>query len=289
MIYYIADMHLGHQNVLRFDARPFESVEDMDETIIRNWNARVTDEDTVYVLGDAFWKNEAGSVAIFSRLKGHKHLIRGNHDRVHGKLGKLWESIEHYAEITDGKTQVVMCHYPIPFYNGQHRGSVMLHGHIHNSRESMILERWKKELHRKKIPTQMVNVGCMLPHMNYTPRSLEELLVSTLQKQRWGDGNATMDKNDYGTFLEKVKPLTDQIATLRDLAYAQYAEITNEILADFISEEREIERILDGLVGYLDDPRFLELSKKICGHIFERYPGLVCDFVNYYKTHYAEK
>ena len=58
MIYYIADMHFGHKNVLRFDNRPFADTELMDEVLIHNWNERVTDEDTVYVLGDAFWKNE---------------------------------------------------------------------------------------------------------------------------------------------------------------------------------------------------------------------------------------
>ena len=176
MIYYIADMHFGHQNVLRFDARPFESVEDMDETIIRNWNARVTDEDTVYVLGDAFWKNEAGSMAIFSRLKGHKHLIRGNHDRVHGKLGKLWESIEHYAEITDGNTQVVMCHYPIPFYKGQFYGGVMLYGHVHNSQDWELLKKCQQLTWEAGRPSHLINVGCMMPYMNYAPRTLVEIM-----------------------------------------------------------------------------------------------------------------
>lgn len=81
-----------------------------------NWNERVTNEDTVYVLGDAFWKNEENSVKIIQRLNGHKHLIRGNHDRVHGRLRFHWESIEQYAEINDRNTLVIMSHYPIMFY-----------------------------------------------------------------------------------------------------------------------------------------------------------------------------
>ena len=110
MIYYIADMHFGHKNVLRFDNRPFAEADLMDEVLIHNWNERVTDEDTVYVLGDAFWKNEENSVKIIQRLNGHKHLIRGNHDRVHGRLQFHWESIEQYAEINDGNTLVIMSH-----------------------------------------------------------------------------------------------------------------------------------------------------------------------------------
>ena len=54
MIYYIADMHFGHTNVIRFDDRPFADTEQMDEVLIQNWNERVTADDTVYVLLDAF-------------------------------------------------------------------------------------------------------------------------------------------------------------------------------------------------------------------------------------------
>lgn len=75
MIFYIADMHFGHENVLRFDDRPFSEIGQMDETLIQNWNDRVADDDTVYVLGDAFWKNEENSVKILQQLNGHKHLF----------------------------------------------------------------------------------------------------------------------------------------------------------------------------------------------------------------------
>ena len=101
MIYYIADMHFGHTNVLRFDNRPFSDTAQMDDTLIQNWNERVADDDTIYILGDAFWKNEENSIQIMERLRGHKHLIQGNHDRVKGKLRFYWESITQYAEVND--------------------------------------------------------------------------------------------------------------------------------------------------------------------------------------------
>lgn len=66
MIYYIADMHFGHQNVLRFDNRPFADTNQMEEALIHNWNERVTPEDTVYVLGDAFWKTRQAVSKSFS-------------------------------------------------------------------------------------------------------------------------------------------------------------------------------------------------------------------------------
>ena len=178
MIYYIADMHLGHRNVLRFDNRPFETVEEMEEKVIQNWNGRVTEEDTVYVLGDAFWKSENDSVRVIQRLNGHKRLIRGNHDRVHGRLRFYWESIEHYAEIKDGDTLVILSHYPILFYRNQHYGAVMLYGHVHNSHEWQQVEKWKREQWAMDIPSRLINVGCMMDYMGYTPRTLEELLAS---------------------------------------------------------------------------------------------------------------
>ena len=178
MIYYIADNHFGHKNVIRFDNRPFADTVLMDEVLVHNWNERVTEDDTVYILGDCFWKNEENSVKLIQRLKGHKHLIRGNHDRVHGRLRFYYESIEHYAEINDNDRLVILCHYPIPFYKNQHYGAVMLYGHVHNTREQDFIEKWKRELWESEIPCNMINVGCMMEYMKYTPRTLNEILAA---------------------------------------------------------------------------------------------------------------
>ena len=97
-----------YTNVLRFDNRPFPDTAQMDDTLIQNWNDRVTSEDTVYVLGDAFWKSEENSIQIMERLRGHKHLIQGNHDRVKGKLRFYWESITQYAEVNDENRLVIL-------------------------------------------------------------------------------------------------------------------------------------------------------------------------------------
>lgn len=90
-------------NVMRYDKRPFDTVTQMDETLLNNWNAQVSGKDTVYVLGDAFFKGEERRLEILRRLNGKKHLIKGNHDRVKGRLGQEWESVADYAEITDGE------------------------------------------------------------------------------------------------------------------------------------------------------------------------------------------
>ena len=58
MKYYISDLHFGHKNVLKFDNRPFDSVEEMNQTILDNWNNTIKNNDDVYLLGDIFWKND---------------------------------------------------------------------------------------------------------------------------------------------------------------------------------------------------------------------------------------
>lgn len=55
MNYYISDTHFGHKNVIRYDNRPFDSIEEMDEAMIQLWNETVNDADAVYILGDFSW------------------------------------------------------------------------------------------------------------------------------------------------------------------------------------------------------------------------------------------
>ena len=64
MIYFTADTHFGHCNVIRFCDRPFASAEEMDEAMIQNWNDRVTGNDTVYILGDKFLETSDGKRSL---------------------------------------------------------------------------------------------------------------------------------------------------------------------------------------------------------------------------------
>ena len=86
------------------------------------------------------------------------------------------ESIEQYAEVNDENRLVILSHYPILFYKNQHYGAVMLYGHVHNTREWVLVEKWKKEQWAMGIPSRLINVGCMMEYMRYTPRTLTELL-----------------------------------------------------------------------------------------------------------------
>ena len=79
MYYFISDPHFGHENILKMCQRPFESVEEMNEAMIDAWNQRVTGNDTVFILGDLFYRCPDPE-PILQRLKGKKRLIIGNHD-----------------------------------------------------------------------------------------------------------------------------------------------------------------------------------------------------------------
>ena len=121
MNYFISDLHLGHVNCLAFDNRPFKSIEEHDETLIRNWNNVVGMDDDVYLLGDISWHNATKTIEIFNRLNGRIHLIKGNHD---AKLLRNRELQSRFCEITDynelyvcdGKL-LLLFHYTIPCFN----------------------------------------------------------------------------------------------------------------------------------------------------------------------------
>jgi len=82
MTYFTADQHFGHANIIKLCNRPFSDVQEMDEALITNWNRRVTNGDTIYIIGDLFFRNSVPAEEYLKRLKGRKHLILGNHDKV---------------------------------------------------------------------------------------------------------------------------------------------------------------------------------------------------------------
>jgi len=176
-IFYISDLHFGHKNIIRYDNRPFRTTEEMDKALIDNWNRVVSNEDTVYILGDISWYDTNKTIEIIKQLKGRKILIKGNHDKSGIEFYQCFHRMENYAEVVDGTTKVTMSHYPMPFWNGQFRDSVHLYGHIHNSHQWNIMESWLDETRQlQDIPMRAYNVGCMMDWIRYTPRTLDEII-----------------------------------------------------------------------------------------------------------------
>lgn len=187
---YISDLHLFHKNVTKagrdFDKRPYMDLEEMHSDILLKWNQAVTNADHVFILGDFIWKFTADNrdevMKMIKEMNGNLHLIIGNHDKIKdSNFKKRFEEIIHYKrvdDVLDGENRtVIMSHYYMPLYEQHYRGAILLHGHSHNSSESD-MEREITELVKSKgfSPVEIYNIGCMYPYMDYTPRTLQEIV-----------------------------------------------------------------------------------------------------------------
>ena len=142
--YFTSDLHLSHANVIKYCNRPFRNADEMNEKIIENWNSVVTPQDIVYIVGDViFEKDENKRIWLLNRLKGEKHLIKGNHDRIiTGRTAKCFNHIENSGlreiKVPDldgwgGNQVIVMCHYAMRVWNKAHYGAFHLYGHSHGT------------------------------------------------------------------------------------------------------------------------------------------------------------
>jgi calcineurin-like phosphoesterase family protein len=144
MNFYTSDTHWGHKNILKFCDRPWATVEEMDTALIQNWNARVTVDDDIYLLGDFCFRSKNRAAEYLAQLNGRKHLVRGNHDPSDICALSGWSSVQSYLELTevgptgeDGKPTsldtLILFHYPMREWNKCHRGSYHLWGHCHGN------------------------------------------------------------------------------------------------------------------------------------------------------------
>lgn len=183
-VFFTSDLHFGHENVIKFDKRPFKTVEEMDEELIKRWNNKVAPGDLVYVLGDMIWKtlnNDAPK--LLRRLNGQIILIKGNHDRFikNGAAKKLLAGVKDYDDIVvtlaDGATRrCILSHYFIPMYNGHRYQAIHLHGHSHCTEEAVFEWAMAEMLNDHECKNEIYNVGCM--YWNYEPVTLDEILAN---------------------------------------------------------------------------------------------------------------
>lgn len=131
-IWYTSDTHFGHANIIQYCCRPFSSADEMNDTMITNWNSVVRRGDTVFHLGDFGFADWNVLKGIRSRLNGEIVLVPGNHDRRY-KLKEAFTVVDHIHEVKDNGQRVVLSHYPILSWNAAYHGAVHLHGHCHGT------------------------------------------------------------------------------------------------------------------------------------------------------------
>ncbi len=155
-IFLISDTHFGHENIIKYCARPFADAQEMDEVLIARWNAVVRPQDHVYHLGDVAMRRDAMD-RVMPRLVGHLRLVRGNHD-----IFKTKDYLKYFDEIYGVRVldNWLMSHIPVhPENLGRFRGN--LHGHIH---EKAPYEGWTGRY-----------VNLSVEQINYTPVPLESI------------------------------------------------------------------------------------------------------------------
>ena len=175
MIYYISDLHFKDQFIFEVCSRPFIDLKEMEEQIVKRWNDKVKDEDVVYILGDISKEDDSSSLGIFKELKGHKHLIVGNHDHLileDIKKENIFESIKYIDLIDDNNRLVCICHYPLMDWPEMSRGAYLIYGHIHNKtpKNGHIYKMMKD--YYKNLPAY----NCSIDVCGFEPRTLDELI-----------------------------------------------------------------------------------------------------------------
>jgi calcineurin-like phosphoesterase family protein len=134
-MYFISDTHFHHSKVIDYSRRPYSSVEEMNQSLIDNWNKIVKPNDEIYHLGDFGFGNANSLQKIINSLNGKKHLILGNHDTNTRDVfnTNFFSSVQNYKEIKINKQLLVLFHYGQRVWNKSHYGSIHLYGHSHGT------------------------------------------------------------------------------------------------------------------------------------------------------------
>ena len=137
MNYFCSDQHLFHKNIIKYCNRPFDSVDHMNEEILRRWNEKITPDDTVYVVGDFALGKQDKATEWLSQANGKKILIIGNHDRSPRTMKEIgFDEVHYHLEVTTSNNERwLLSHFPLPLdlIKSYQR---LIHGHHHSGPQS---------------------------------------------------------------------------------------------------------------------------------------------------------
>lgn len=185
-IYFTSDLHLRHKNILEFEERPFETVDEMNEGLISAWNKTVKPNDTIFELGDFCFGGYDKWVEILEQLNGNIIKIKGNHDNSK-TIEKLYREgyykelymVGHYMKVN--KYILNLTHYPIEI--GNRVRIFNLHGHLHGTpTRSQYLNQIDvgidSSLNFNRPFGQPISLEEVTTYMDYVTPKIEELFKS---------------------------------------------------------------------------------------------------------------
>lgn len=138
MIYFTADLHFQHRNIVTYTNRPWANIDAMNEGLVERWNETVTKSDHTYILGDFCLGRWQDAVMFANRLNGTKTLVYGNHDKalINKPVFKsCFVEVVPYLQVSllEGEPSATLFHYPMITWDRARYGSWHLHGHSHGS------------------------------------------------------------------------------------------------------------------------------------------------------------
>lgn len=175
--YYTADTHFHHKNIVKMENRPFTDVLEMNAYTVKQWNSQVTDEDTVYLIGDFALTTFNKTVEILEQLNGNIVIVGGNHDE-----DKIWSRIiKERPELVKefipvgfkekwGKDWIWFSHFPMAI--GLRADKWNIHGHIHGTESEYL---------------NQINVGVDSPHFKNLPFAqllTQEDIIEVMNRRR---------------------------------------------------------------------------------------------------------
>lgn len=190
-VLFTSDTHFNHANIIDFCSRPFKNVNEMNETLITNWNHVVGVDDIVFHLGDFCLGGSAEWTNVLNRLNGKIYLIVGNHDmkNLRQSYYDRFEEIVMQKHTEIGKQNIYLNHCPFLCYGGAYKNTWQLFGHVHTSKNNT-----GKDASRLNMlfPTQY-DVG--VDNNNFTPVSFDQV-KAIIQKQveQFNKNNRNGDK-----------------------------------------------------------------------------------------------
>ena len=177
-----SDLHLGHDNIIRYTNRPFANAEEMDAQLYANWQATVEPEARLVIVGDVAMRAAVGE-HTWQRIRdangADKRLVFGNHDLT-GSGDLRVDGFDDDCSVlcADGDPPLVFTHLPLAQVPD---GAVNVHGHTH-----------------AEPPASTPHINVSVEQIDYRPVALARLrqLARELVAGRFPPGETTLQRLD---------------------------------------------------------------------------------------------